>query len=147
MPPQKYRENREAHDWGQGPANLRDVQIDVVRSVPVVDSFKYLGSIIASDGKSGPDVQNRIKRASSAYGALAEVIFKASNISITSKKKVYTSFILSTLLYGSESWSITAELMQKLRVFHNMCVRRICDVNRRQQWLRRITSQMLLARQ
>ena len=42
--------------------------------------------------------------------------------------KIYESCVLSTLLYGSESWRMTQKDMNKLSVFHLSCLRKICRI-------------------
>ena len=60
------------------------------------------------------------------------------------KGSVYESLILPILLYGAECWCLTEQLLQKLRSFHNRCVRAMCRVNRMQTHLfRMITSELL----
>ena len=46
----------------------------------------------------------------------------------TATRAVYTSLILSTLLYGCECWALTERLLHRLRVFHAHTVR-ACDVS------------------
>ena len=41
------------------------------------------------------------------------------------KIKVYRTIILSVVLYGCETWSLTLREERKLRVFENMVLRRI----------------------
>ena len=75
---------------------------------------------------------------------LRKCIFGNKNISRAAKKAVYESLILSILLYGSESWCITEKLFQHLRVFHNRCVRAMCNVTMRNVYEQRISSDELL---
>ena len=41
------------------------------------------------------------------------------------KIKIYRTIILSVVLYGCETWSLTLQEERKLRVFENMVLRRI----------------------
>ena len=50
------------------------------------------------------------------------------------------------LLYGAESWCLTEQLFNKLRVFHARCVRAMCRVNRRHSYKHRISTSELLDR-
>jgi hypothetical protein len=45
------------------------------------------------------------------------------------KVAVYNSLVLSILLFGCESWSLTQRLRNKLRTFHRGCVRDMCLLN------------------
>ena len=72
----------------------------------------------------------RIKAAGSAFGALRDKIFAATSISMKVKKVVYSALVLTILLYGSECWSLTEKLYNRLRAFHFRCVRSMCRVTR-----------------
>ena len=62
------------------------------------------------------------------------------------KRQVYTSLILSILLYGCECWALTERLLHRLRVFHAQCVRAMCRVTRKHVWEHHITTGELCAR-
>ena len=55
--------------------------------------------------------------------------------------------MLSTLLYGAETWAVKAVHghLKRLNGFHNRCVRTIMGVTRYKQWTERITSKQLSA--
>ena len=46
------------------------------------------------------------------------------------KIKIYRTIILSVVLYGCETWSLTLREERKLRVFENMVLRRIFGPSR-----------------
>lgn len=81
-----------------------------------------------------------------AFGALRKYIFGNRTVSIADKKAVYEGLILSILLYGEESWCMTEKLFCYLRVFHNRCVRVMCNVTMRIGFQQRITTEELLNR-
>ena len=76
--------------------------------IPVVDQFRYLGSITDKTLNDGVDVDNNISKASRAFGALRKLIFGPRYIDIGTKSTIYTCLVLSILLFGSESWRLTA---------------------------------------
>ena len=45
-----------------------------------VESFQYLDSIIADDGRIDAEIDKRIASASRAFGALRQAVFKDDNI-------------------------------------------------------------------
>ena len=114
--------------------------------LPVVDIFKYLGSILTRDCRDDADVDARITAASHAFGALRQCLFTSTEVSLSAKKVVYEGLILSILLYGSETWCLTEKLFNKLRVFHARCVRNMCRVTRLHTRLHRISTSDLLKR-
>ena len=126
--------------------DLSDVELGDGKYMPVVDIFKYLGSLLTRDCKDTADVEARINAASHAFGALRQCLFTSTNISFPAKKMVYEGLILAILLYGSETWCLTEILFNKLRVFHARCVRAMCRVNRLHTRQYRIRTTDLLTR-
>jgi hypothetical protein len=98
--------------------------------IPFVSEFKYLGSVISSELKDVADVDARIKLASACFAA-AKSFFASKAVHYDHKKIVYEGLVLSILLYGSESWALTNELCERLKSFHNRCIRSMCRVT---QW-------------
>jgi hypothetical protein len=113
--------------------------------IPVVDQFRYLGSITDKTLDDGIDVDNNIAKASQAFGALRKSIFGPRYINIGTKSTIYTSLVLSILLFGSESWCLTARSLNKLRAFHHRCARAIVGTSRWHSWHHHITNATTLA--
>ena len=95
-----------------------------------VDSFKYLGSMFHETGSLEAELGRRVGLAAGCFRQLAKPILQQQRISLTARITVYVCMIISVLLYGSESWAITAAQLGHLEVFHNDCLRRILG-NRR----------------
>ena len=55
-------------------------------------------------------------------------IWKIKNIRLPTKLKLFTSNVISTLLYGSETWRHSKALDEKLKVFVNTCLRQILQI-------------------
>ena len=66
----------------------------------------------------------------SAYSAFARLhpIWKSKRYSLRTKVRLYNSNVKSVLMYGSECWRVTMHDMQKINVFHNGCLRKICRI-------------------
>jgi len=105
-------------------------------------SFKYLGSIISFDLRADADVAARIRSATGAFAKLSETLTRKST-KIKQRAAIYAAIVLSILTYGAECWSLREDLIQKLSVFHNQCVRAMCHVTRRMQHRRRIRTSEL----
>ena len=127
-------------------ADLSDIKLPGGCFMPVVDRFKYLGSYLNRDCSDGLDVDSRIESAGRAFGALRKCLFSSRDVSFAAKRAVYTSLILSILLYGCECWALTERLLHRLRVFHAQCVRAMCRVTRKHVWEHHITTGELCAR-
>ena len=126
--------------------HLSDIKLPGGCFMPVVDRFKYLGSYLNRDCSDGLDVDSRIESAGRAFGALRKCLFSSRDVSFAAKRAVYTSLILSILLYGCECWALTERLLHRLRVFHAQCVRAMCRVTRKHVWEHHITTGELCAR-
>ena len=127
-------------------ADLSNVSLGGDRYIPIVDKFTYLGSVISSEYTDEADVDARIEKAGNAFGSLRKCLFSSTQVSCKVKGVVYTSLILPILLYGAECWSLTEQLLHKLRSFHHRCLRAMCRVNRIQTREHRITNIELLNR-
>jgi len=85
-----------------------------------VDNLNYLGSNITNDGEI---VSARLGKAAKAFGCLWSSIFDNQSLSVQIKWVVYCAVVLSTLLYGSETWAVKSAIMRCLESFHNCCIR------------------------
>ena len=92
--------------------------------------FIYLGSAVSRDCTDEEDVKMRIDAAGGAFAALRDKIFASKSITLKVKKFVYLALVLTILLYGSECWSLTEKLYNRLRAFHHRCIRSMCRVTR-----------------
>jgi hypothetical protein len=110
-------------------ADLSDVLLPGGHHMGVVLEFKYLGSIMASNGKDASDVESRIQAASKAFGMLRKPVFSSKLVSTKAKHVVYLVVVMSILLYGCECWSLTVAMVHKLKCFHARCVRCMCGVS------------------
>ena len=73
-----------------------------------VSAFKYLGATLTKDSRSTTEIKSRLAIATSIMAKL-DKIWKNENISFPTKMRLYRALVLSTLLYGCESWTMTAE--------------------------------------
>ena len=126
--------------------DLSQIELGNHRFLPVVSKFCYLGSILTRNCKDEEDIKSRIQAAGNSFGALRKCLFTNQSISFPAKRTVYEGLILSILLYGSESWCLTEELLNLLRTFHARSVRAMCRVNRWHVRKHRITTKELLMR-
>ena len=55
----------------------------------------------------------RSAKVSKAFGALREPIFRDSNLSLRTKRKVYKAVVLGVLLYGYETWTTKRDGVKK----------------------------------
>ena len=91
-----------------------------------VKNFNYLGSKVNASGTLDDEIVNRIAKASSSFGKLRHRLWQDRGIRLETKIQVYKAVILTTLLYGSESWTLYRKQIEQLDVFHKGCLREIC---------------------
>jgi hypothetical protein len=78
-------------------------------------------------------VANRIHKVSAAFGALRENIFGATFMPLQAKVALYSSGVLSVLLYGCKSLCLTQKGMIKpLRNWHSKRIREMYRVTMHQ---------------
>ena len=109
-------------------------------SIDSVDEFTYLGSVVASDSRIDAELTTRLANASRAFGALRTAVFKNKDLTVTTKRKVYQTCVLSVLLYGAGCWTPLRQHLRRLDGFHHRCIRIVLGITSEQQWKQRITS-------
>ena len=92
------------------------------------NEFKYLGSMIAAGGGMDAEVRERLGAAGKVMGGLAS-LWKCRGMSIESKMCMWESIVVPTVMYGSESWVLSAEERNRLNVFDMRCLRRVLGVS------------------
>ena len=92
-----------------------------------VKQFKYLGNTLTEDAHSNKEIQIRIARALSALSSL-NILWKDRSISKRTKIMFMRSLVLSSFLYGCETWTISADSERKINSFEMRCYRRLLGV-------------------
>ncbi|XP_024868629.1 uncharacterized protein LOC112452576, partial [Temnothorax curvispinosus] len=92
-------------------------------TIEEVDEFCYLGSVVTCTGGAESNVASRIKKARQAYLVLGN-IWASSVYSIGTKLRIFNSNVKSVLLYGCETWKITASITRSLQTEEYKATRR-----------------------
>ena len=71
---------------------------------------------------------------------LTKCVWSNNKLSDHTKVNVYEACVISTLLYGSESWTMRAHQEKRLNVFHMRCLRRILGIT----WQDKVTNKLVL---
>ncbi|KAI5717757.1 hypothetical protein M8J77_010753 [Diaphorina citri] len=98
------------------------------KAIKTVQNFKYLGTVIQSNGQIDKDIQHRLNSASINFRNLYDRVWKPHELSLKTKLQIYETVVLSTLLYSSECWTTTTNHMNVLNAFHLRCLRTICRI-------------------
>ena len=115
----------------------------LVRYTRTPTSPRSLGFCAIWDSISSSNTHPQLPQ---AFGALRSKIFSSRDISERLKGKVYAGGVLAVLLYGCESWCLTAESVRRLANWHNKRIREMCRVTMLQTYVYRITSESLQKR-
>ena len=94
-----------------------------------VDTFKYLGSVIAANGGVEADVRHRVNEGCKVLGAVNGVM-KNRRLGMNVKRVLYEKVIVPTVMYGSELWGMKVRERQRLNVFEMKCLRSMAGVSR-----------------
>jgi hypothetical protein len=97
------------------------------KEISKVEKFKYLGSTFTSKGDLDTEINLRIAKASIAFSELKNIWNKKS-IQTNTKFKLFNAIVVSTLLYGAETWALRAADETRLNAFGAKCMRRILGV-------------------
>ena len=76
------------------------------------------------------DITSRLAKAGSAFGKLQRRLWNVHDVSKETKIAVYHAVVLTTLLYGCETWTLYRHSVRKLDQFHLRCLRKIAGI----QW-------------
>ena len=108
------------------------------QAVTSVQTFKYLGTIIRSDGSLEEEFDARLQRGHQTMGMLSKV-WRSRRLSMHTKVKLYIALVRSVLIYGNESWYDNEGIATRFRVFENKALRRILGV----RWQDRVRNQTI----
>ena len=106
----------------------------------VTDSFTYLGSTVTNSLSLDAEIDKRIAKVAAVMSNLSKRVWENHQLTLNTKLKVYQASVLSTLLYGSESWTTYAGQENRMESFHLRCLRRMMGI----RWQDRVTSTAVL---
>ena len=113
---------------GQGTNSPPETKLDG-ESLKTVDKFVYLGSTITSTLSLDEELTSRIGKTTAALKKLVKRAWENGRLRIKTKVLIYQTYILSTLLYGCETWTLHAARERRLNNFHMRCSRNILMKN------------------
>ena len=99
-----------------------DISTQDGTSLKLVDKFTYLGSSVSSTEK---DIDTRLTKAWTAIDRLS-IIWK-SNLSDKMKRSFFQVVVVSILLYGCTTWTLTKRLEKKLDANYTRMLRAILN--------------------
>lgn len=87
-------------------------------TLEVVEKFTYLGSTISSNLSLDAELNLRIGKSATTMARLTKRVWDNPMLTLNTKMKVYQACVLSTLLNGSEAWTLYTHQERRLNAFH-----------------------------
>ena len=81
-----------------------------------------MGSNLSFSGDLTNEIQRRISLASSAFGRMSKRVFGNQDLTIHTKIAVYDAVVISTILYGCETW---VPYRRNIRLLESLHIRRL----------------------
>ncbi|KAA5655339.1 hypothetical protein F3G58_31385, partial [Pseudomonas aeruginosa] len=114
-------------DFG-GLSNFTPISLDGT-PLPVCQDFRYLGSVIQSDGELDRTVRHRIDAGWMKWRQVTGTICD-SHIPLPLKGKIYKTLIRPAVLYGSACWTTKVADERRLHAAEMRMLRWMCGVTR-----------------
>ena len=112
-----------AWDASQVPSvNINDYTLEVV------EDFTYLGSNISNNLSLDTAINRRIGKAACTMAKLTKRVWENKMLTENTKMRIYQACVLSTLLYGSESWTTYMCQERRLNTYHMRSLKRILGI-------------------
>ena len=104
-----------------------------------VEEYIYLGSKITNDGRNEKEITRRIAIAKSTFTDMKRILTNI-RIGMGIRMRVLKCFVWSTLLYGSETWTITKKMRKRIEATEMWFLRRM----QRIPWTARASNEEVL---
>lgn len=111
-------------------------------TIEAVENFTYLGSTISNTLSLDVELDRRLGKANTIMARLTKRVWENKVLTEHTKSSVYQACVLSTLLYGSETWTTYMRQERRLNSFHMRCLKRILGIS----WQDRIPHRDILER-
>ena len=126
---------------GQDTMELPAITIDDYE-LDVVEQFTYLGSTTTDDLSLDTEIDKRIGKAATTLARLTSRVWTNPKLTMKTKMVVYNACVVSTLMYGSETWTTSARQEKRLNSFHPRSTRHIPGIS----WQDRVSNTEVLSR-
>ena len=96
-----------------------DKKIDIKiegESLEQVKQFKHLGTQVTEDANSEVELNSRIGAAKTKFSMMSTIL-TSKELSIALKVRVLGCYVFSVFSYGSEAWTLTKTMEEKISSF------------------------------
>ncbi|CAG9834914.1 unnamed protein product, partial [Diabrotica balteata] len=97
------------------------------KNIQKVPKFRYLGSWITEDLDPNIEIRSRIEQARTAFTNM-RTFLSNSSLNLTLRYRFVKCYIYSILLYGVETWTIKANVINRLEAFEMWVFRRLLKI-------------------
>jgi hypothetical protein len=94
-----------------------------------VSQFRYLGTTVTNQNLILEEIKRRLNSGNACYHSVKNLL-SSCLLSRNVKIRIYKTIILTVILYGCETWSVTLREAYRLRVFENRVLRRLFGLKR-----------------
>ena len=101
----------------------------------------YLGSTITDNLSLDPEIDKRIGKTATTLACLTSRVWTNPKLTVKMKMAVYNACILSTLLHGSEIWTMYTHQEKRLNTFHLRSLQCILGIS----WQDKVTNTDILS--
>ena len=129
------------HESPRKPYVEPSISINVQR-VNLVDKFTYLGSTLFRTFVIDDEINTRLAKASAASGRLHKNEWDRGGVTTATEIKVYKAVVLTTVLYGCDSWMVYQRHARKINQFHSTSLRNLLGI----KWQDKIPDTEVLTR-
>lgn len=96
-----------------------------------VNSFKYLGVYMESQGYQNQEINARIQSAANVYHSMKNSFIGKKEVSTKTKMSVYDSVFVPILIFGCESWVLNKKHKSMLQSMEMKYLRKVLGITRR----------------
>ena len=111
------------------------------KEIEQVDSFVYLGQLITNEGKNEKEILRRISIARCTFLQMSKSLC-CRDMRLDTRQRILRCYIWSTLLYGSETWTISKTMIRRLTAFEMWSYRKMMKI----PWTDKVTNAEVLNR-
>ena len=108
-------------------------------SIKQTEHFRYLGSLISSNGRSTNEIKRRIVLAKQAFINLGYIL-RNKKMSFRIRFRLLKCYVWSVFLYVCESWTMTNETIKKVNALELWFLRRMQRIS----WTAHVTNETVL---
>lgn len=110
-------------------------------AIEKVEKFKYLGSCITTNVDPDVEVRSRIEQARAIFLKMKNLLCNAT-LNLNLRYRFVKAYVHSVLLYGTETWTLKVNTMNRLEAFEMWIFRRLLKIS----WTQHIPNDEVLRR-